>query len=623
LRESKLAELTALHQARAASINSTLENKKAKTEEPPPSHSTMMQQGKNPGKSSSQETKAQRKERLLKARADCFGDLPKPPVKPSISKDNAESVSKTKLAQIKKSPAFAREHSDLAEKMQRKEESKKLVQQLAPLFELGRKFPGRLDFEAQFGQVLISQTPQISGSTLHSQESWAAIFDPAKNGKSPSPSSFSRIMTTNGADIDRALEMRLPSGNTKVKVWSAAPGPSAVTYEFSCRSRSSEDFLIAIDQKGHYQLHKGSLTTGMINIHIPNQVWDASFVLIGSLNWLDAPELLTKSVRTFVDSLHVLPGREKLKMVFRQPSDHEIEIRNLVVRRVSFHRCNLLGHEELQLKITEVKSLLFKKHSQDNNLWQAYENLHDDYKKLMQDGRVHYEMSLIHTGINDALTQNESLEIGELTHAETSGKSLLKLETINLMLDLVVQMANRLDYMGMSNIGTLYRNLLQEQERQRNFGEMLGTVAPPGTVKQMPIQSASRVTPPSNDNVPIHGVPIHGVRSNTVAEIITNPDGSRYYRGLGGAKIPVPDDYPVGSDRSLGPEDSATQAGDHRLPAPTAHRGFRSTPPLAAAAAAPGSGSSGDSSRRTVTSRPQFFHPSDVSGAVNRGSGFW
>lgn len=625
LRESVLAEMTAQHQARGIlSSKSTLENKKAEEEKPPPSHSTMRQQGKNPGKGSSQETKAQRKERLLKAMADSYGDVPKAPVKPSIDRSNTEPILKAKMAQTKKSPAFAREHSDLAEKMQRDQESKKLVQQLMPLFELARRFSGRLDFETQFGQVLISQTPRISDPLLHSQESWAAIFERGKNGNASSPTSFSRILTTNGADVDRALELKLANGNTKVKVWSAAPGPSAVTYEFSCHSRSNEDFSIAIDQKGQYQLHKGLITAGMINIHVPNQIWDASFVLMGNLKWLDPPEVLTKSVKTFVDSLYVLPGREKLMMVFRQPSDHEIEIRNLVVRRVSLHRCNLPGHEEIQLKITEVKSLLFKKHPRDNNLWQGYEKTHDDHNKLMQEGRVHYEMSLIHTGINATLVKNESLEIGELTDSETTGKSLVELQTITLMLDLAVKIVNRLDFMGMSNIGTLHRSLLQEQERQRNLGEILGTVAPPGSVlpgttvlpggtaQQMPIRTTSRVTPPTNDNTPIHGV-----RSNTVAEIITNPDGSRYYRGLGGAKIPVPDDYPASSDRSLAPEDSATQAGGfgrQEAAAPVI--------PHPSPLVAPSSILGGIVSERTAN-KPQFYHPSALPGSLSRGSGFW
>lgn len=619
LRDARLAELTAQHQARGASNRPGPQNRKAEEEKLPPFHSTMRQQGKNPGKSSIQETKAQRKDRLANAMAEAFGPVPKTPVKPSIDRNNEEVVTKATRAQIKKNPAFAKEHADLAESMLREQESKKLIQQLSPLFEMARRLSGKLLFEAQFGQVLISQTPQISDLPLHSQESWAAIFEPGKPGKPPSPSSFTRIMTTNGADIDRALEAKLPIDNTKIRVWTASPGPSSVTYEFSCHSRSNEDFLIAIDHKGQYQLHKGSVTSGMINVHIPNQIWDASFVLMGNLSWLDPPEVLTNSVKTFVDSLYVLPGREKLMMVFRQPSDHEIEIRNLVVRRVSLHRCNLPNYEELQLKITEVKSLLFKRHPQDNNLWQAYENPHDDHGKLMREGRVHYEMSLVHTGINTALVKNESLEIGELTDAETTGKSLLDSKTITLMLDLTVKMVSKLDFMGISNIGTLYRGFLQEEERRRNLGEILGTVAPPGsvlpgattilpggTVQQMPLRTASRVTPPTLD------MPLQGVRTNTVAEIITNPDGSRYYRGLGGAKIPVPDDFPTSSDRSLAPEDSATQAGGaHMHSAPPIH------PP-------PNSSFGGGGGAGSTINRTQFDHPSALRGSMdNRGRGFW
>lgn len=559
---AQLAEQTAMRN------QESLQNRIAQ-QDLPPFHSTMNQQGKNPGKSpNKQETKAQRKERIAKAMAEAHGDLPRamPPVLPSIDR-TSEAISKAKQALLKKKPAFAKDSAELAEaeRKMRYAQGKKLVEQLTPLFGITRRFSGKLFFEAQLGQVLISQTHQLIDQPLHSPESWAAIFGPGN--PNPSPSTFTRILTTNGADVDRALETKLPLGigntRTNVKIWNASPGPVSVTYEFSCHSRSSEDFLIAIDQTGQYQLHKGAITAGMVNIHIPSQVWDASFVLTGSLTWLDPPDILINSVKTFRDSLYVLPGRSKLIMVFRQPSDHEIEIRNLVVRRISLHQCNLPGHENMQLKVTEVKSLLFKRHPQDNNLWQAYEKSDDDHSKLMRDGRIHYEMSIVHTGINASLTQNESLEIGELT--KTDPKSLLDHRTIQLMLELTVKMVSKLDYMGMSNIGTLYRIQQENEEQRRNLGNLLGTVAPPGSilpgggtaVQQTQMRtntSPSRETPPSLEMMP------QGVRINTVAEIFVGPDGLKYRRGLGGAKIPVPDTQ-AADDDSILPEDSATQAG--------------------------------------------------------------
>lgn len=546
-------------------------------EERPRLRSTMNQQGKNPGRGGNkqQETKAQKKARLAKALADAHGDLPqaKPPsVLSSIEKSN-EAISRAKQALLMKKSALAKDSPELAE-LERKvrfAQAKKLIEQLTPLFEIARRFSGKLSFEAQVGQVLIPQTHKLIDQPLHSQESWAAIFGP--QNPSPSSSTFTKIVTMNGADVDRALETKLPIGigsvKQNVKVWSASPGPVAVTYQFSCHSRSSEDFVIAIDETGQYQLHKGAITAGMVNIHIPSQVWDASFVLTGSLTWIDPPDILVNSVKTFRDSLYVLPGRSKLIMVFRQPADHEIEIRNLVVRRVSLHQCNLPGHEDLQMKVTEVKSLLFKKHPQDNNLWQAYEKSDDDHSKLMREGRIHYEMSIVHKSINTALMQNETLEIGELT--KTEPESLLDQQTIQSMLDLTVKMVSKLDYMGMSNIGTLYRIQQENEAQRRNLGQLLGTAAPPGSVlpSAQPTQmrggtNPSRETPQSMEMMP------QGVRVNTVAEIFTTPDGMRYWRGLGGAKIPVPDTHAVDDDDSIAPEDSATQAGGHgpRIPPP-------------------------------------------------------
>ncbi|KAK5056123.1 hypothetical protein LTR84_012676 [Exophiala bonariae] len=547
------------------------QNKKAK-EEHPRLHSTMNQKGRNPGRGGNkqQETKAQRKERLAKAMADAHGDFPaarssqsRPvPVLPSMEKSN-EAISKAKQASLMKKPSLAKDSSQLAE-LERKlryVQAKKLIEQLTPLFEISRRFSGRLSFEAQFGQVLIPQTHKLIDQPLHTQESWTAVFGP--QNPTPSPCTFTKIVTMNGADIDRALETKLPTGldglNKTIKVWSASPGPVGVTYQFSCHSRSSEDFVIAIDQTGQYQLHKGAITAGMVNVHIPSQVWDASFVLTGSLTWIDPPEILVNSVKTFRDSLYVLPGRSKLIMVFRQPSDHEIEIRNLVVRRVSLHQCNLPGYEEMQMKVTEVKSLLFKKHPQDNNLWQAYEKS-DEHSKLMRQGRIHYELSIIHKGINATLMENEYLEIGELT--KTTPESLLDQLSIQSMLDLTVKMVSKLDYMGMSNIGTLYRIQQEAEEQRRNLGQLLGTAAPPGSVlpTAQPTQKRSGTSPSRETPVSMELMP-QGVRVNTVAEIFTGPDGMKYMRGLGGAKMPVPDAHVGNDDDSIAPEDSATQVG--------------------------------------------------------------
>ena len=56
--------------------------------------------------------------------------------------------------------------------------------------------------------------------------------------------------------------------------------------------------------------------------------------------------------------------------------------------------------------------------------------------------------------------------------------------------------------------------------------------------------------------------PIPGVRMNTLAEIMTDESGNRYYYGMGGAKVPLSGAEEIlDSAATVMPDDSASQAG--------------------------------------------------------------
>ncbi|KIX01571.1 uncharacterized protein Z518_09297 [Rhinocladiella mackenziei CBS 650.93] len=553
--------------------NDQTPNRKAVDDDTPPLHSTMNQQGKNPGKKPmKQETKAERKERVEKAKLDAYGPAPtKVPQQLKTATDTPlEEMSRWKRKQISKNLVMAEAHPQIVESNLRDRQCSTLLRQLEPIFETGRAFNGKLLFEIQLGQVLVSPGPQFLDRHYYDVAAWSSLFDP-ETAASHTPTTFTKILTTNGADVDRVLELKASSGSGNNKLWSPCPGPQSTSYEFSCQSRSNEDFLIMVDQSGNHELRKGIVTVGMVNMHAPAHIWDASATLSGHLKWANPSKMLTKSASSFVNSLYVVPRREKLMIVFRQPNDHEIKIRNLIVRRVSCHRCNLPGYADIQLKVTEAKSLMFKVHPQDKKLWQGYEGPREDYDKLAREGRIHYELSLVHTGINEVLAQNESLEIGELTDGETTGKSLINRAVIRSMLEVAVQMISRIDFVGMRNFGTQERLDMEEEERRRNLEASLGPAGK--TVLQAPTLlhsgSVSRLHPPAspshalaraNSRLTSANIPVHGVRMNTVAEIVQAPDGSRYARGIGGARVPVAEEV-LSSSRTVAPEDSASQVG--------------------------------------------------------------
>lgn len=571
--------------------------KKAKEEEKPPVHSTMRQQGKNPGKQPvKQESKAEAAARRAKVLLDAHGPVPvKAPSKPQPPSAQTEPMSKWKKKEIRKNATVADGHPELVEDITRKNQCDNLIPQLETLFETCRAFNGRVSFEVAFGQVLIFPSPQLPDEQNHNVNDWEALFDPKPN-KVPCSTTFSKILTTNGADIDRALELKGPSANANMKLWEPCPAHQSVSYEFACQSRSNEDFLILVDSSGNHELRKGLVTVGMVNLHVPAQVWDASAILSGHLKWFEPPEVLKNSAATFLKSLYIVPDREKLMIVFRQPSDHEVQVRNLIVKRVSYHACNLPGYEDIQLKVVESKSLKFKVHSEDKKLWQGYEGAKEEYEQVARNGRVHYEMSIVHRGINQVLALNEELEIGELTPAEATGRSLVGRDAIRSMLDIAVHMISKIDFVGMHNFGTQLRLDAEAEQKRRQLEASLG---PQGksilqTSTRIGVAPVSRVHHGSLvSSRPLNGgagtgagvgsgglggtggggggggspvattarPPVHGVRMNTLAEVYEDPeDGSHYMLGMGGARIPVAG-VPQPSASTVLPDDSASQVG--------------------------------------------------------------
>lgn len=546
------------------------ENKKAPDTPPPTLRSTMNQQGRNPrkrsgrgGSNSSQSTPAPKNTTANNEPSERSRDH----TPSKFPKNTGEAgMSAAKLAQIRKNPLLAKLHADTLEESMREEQCRKLIPQLEKLFEISRAFNGELSFQAQLGQVLVTYGSMVSAEKFVDPAMWSKMFEPQQSSNSMVQSSFTPILTTNGADIDRALEMKMPDGKGKgkIKAFVAKPISGSVSYHFSCQSRNNDEFSIVVDQTGKYELRREPVTTGMVNVHCPSHIWDTAFVLSGHLQWLNPPPALQKSISAFVQSIYVLPDREKLMMVFRQPSDHEMEIRDLMVKRTSKHGCNMPKCNKLQLQITETKTLLFKKNHEDTNLWQAYESVTDDHQRLMDTGRVHYEISVIHTDINEALAQNAQLEFGHLTDEETTGKSLVKSQrsSIYSMLDMALCMVSKLDFMGLSNIGTQQRKAAEEAAQRLKLTQAAESQAKPTVPGSMPVQSrfSSSLVRDGNGLATVTEVP--GIRANTLAEVYSNPDGSRYKLGLGGAKIPVStnQDIPSTGDAVL-PDDSMSQVG--------------------------------------------------------------
>jgi hypothetical protein len=520
-------------------------------------HSTMKQTAPKPGnKGKPSNKKFTDKERQQKIN-EVLGDpvVTSTPTKRTPQVDKMSSRKKEALQKNRGlDPAAA---TMLAEKQLSSPQIDKLIEYLIPLFEASRAFRGDLKFEIQLGQVLIAISKDLvtEGLQFVSKKKWETMFSPGAGSQQPPATSFSNTLTRNGHDIDRMLKIKPPRGSDgrgPTKLFDELkPGPSEIVYEFHCQSKESEDFWIVVDATGTYSVRKSILTIGSVNLHFPAHIWDARAVLYGTADFCEPDEEIAMVVASFMETVYV-PAQKSLSITYRQPAENEMTVRSVTVKRTSLHSCHLMDRHDVQLQITEVKTLFHRFHLKDKKLSQFFEK---EYQEMLDEDRIHYEVSLIHKSINDALKQNRKLEIGALTNEITTGKSLLKSHIIQIMLDLVSHVVSKIDWAGVHNNGTLLRLMQEQSHLQARVANTIlpGTQTAP-TLTGLTSVAGGRAV---RSNVP-------GVRMNTMAEIGIDEDNNPVFIGYGGAKIPmgpIQEEELNVSATEVVPNDSASNIG--------------------------------------------------------------
>lgn len=512
-------------------------------------HRTMGQRAPNPGKKGKprkqEETKKERDARIAKAKAEAHGEISvarkphKPSPKPMSSSDEVDKdMSARKRQALKKSGLMAETDPAAAEDELRRSQATNLIDSLTPLFEAGRAFSGKLRFEVQFGQV-ISSFPSNGGQyQFIDLQEWHRRFHP-RLGIRPEVASFTNVLTTNGADADRILDMKSPNPGS-ITVWSRTePIEREVTYEFQCQTMDNEEFWLAVSQNGRFEIRPSSATVGMANLHFPGQIWDACAIFGGVMNH-QFSDAVVAAAATFVSSLYIPPGLRKISITYRLPDTNEMTVRNLIMKRKSMHDCNMPGKRDFQLQITEVQTLYHQFHKNDKKLGQGFVK---DFSQMVNDGRLHYEVSLVHKGINELLEENANLELGELTDAWTVPE-ILSMEAMRNMVDLTTLVVSKIDGIGSKNIGTLFRREVERLAEERPSA--LDAAAAPvsrAALSRLNLDAASH---------------IQGVRGGR-ADIVWD-NGQPYAFGFGGALVPIMDRRESSSDEVV-PDDSASQAG--------------------------------------------------------------
>lgn len=535
-------------------------------------HNTMNLKAPNPGKSkkskpSGQESAVQRAERIAATMADAYGPVPK--AKAATSSGRSEPLPPSRKVQqlAKSNPIMAATHTDVLQSNSRKDMTDTLVNRMRPMFEAARSFSGELGFEIQIGTLLVMPSSLIKENKVCEPDRWQKIF----NGSGISPDvKFNNIVTCDGSDIDKMLEMKI-RGSKAIKAWKKdMPGPSRMDFEFQCQDNTGRAFNLGFNTDGTHAIHNGHCVVGKVGIQCPGRTWDVCAVLGGISTWRYLPDDLESAVKELVSSIYV-NAEDAMAVHFRVPASNALTVHDVVVRRVSLHDCQSPKDEGIQLKVVENKLLYTRSHRVDKRLYFSFEKSHGN---MVENHRIHYEISVIDKAVADAFEANKQLEVGELTSAETTGASLLGAKRTNILLDVALSLVDKIDWVGQRNYGTLVRRVDQRLAREQELSRIMPPATHTNIARPVHLNTGHSVAGPrtaiaSRTNVGSRfpaptptALPIHGIRAGTHAQVYEDGSGNLFRIGQGGAKIPVvrEDESGVGSGEVL-PNDSASQIG--------------------------------------------------------------
>lgn len=525
--------------------------------------------GKNKSKSSARENGELRAERIAATKADAYGSVAKAQRNKATTAVPSHNITppSERIQQLAKSNStMSATHADVLQVNARKGLADDLVHRMRPMFEAARAYAGDLHFECQIGNLLVMPSSLIKEKRVYERDKWPKIFD---SGSISPDVKFNNIVTCDGSEVDNVLEMKA-RGNKTTKVWNKdMPGATKMEFELQCQDNAGRAFKLRFNVDGTHSVDEGYSAIGKIGVHCPGRAWDMCAVLGGVSTWHYLSDDLDSAIAELVSGIYV-SAKEATAIHFRIPASNILTVHDVILRRTSFHNCQSSEQEDVQLKITENKFLYTRSHRVDKRLYYSFEKSH---KNMEENNRVHYEVSVIHKGIAEAFKANKQIEVGELTSVETTGALLLTTKAASTLLEVALNLVDRIDWVGKRNHGTIVRQREEDQAQEQEFTRMM----PPATHTKImrPISGnmgysiagsrtvdASRTIAGSRFQAPTPSVLPYGIRAGTTAQVYEDASGNRYMIGQGGAQIPVirEEEPDVGSADIL-PNDSASQIG--------------------------------------------------------------
>lgn len=350
---------------------------------------------------------------------------PSPMEKPSSAPASQEKVSQSPRSSQSAKPTDALHDSNGNSRTDNFNvaSATRLSKELLPIFGPLCAYSGHLTFSIQVGQVLISSSHnhRIGDKSVHEFKEWNELFNPIHGQQSPA-TIFTNHLTTNGKDIDHIVNLQChervphhhdPWANSSA-IFNSKPEERETTYEFHCRSKDNESFIIVFTDVGAFRVVKPSVTLGSINLHYVGQVWDARAVVTGTEPF-EVSSSLEDAITNLRNSFYIPDERTQLELTYRRPLSPEVRVEKITCTRKTLHDC--LRYPGVAIETVQIQDLILQSRSDNPDICRA---LTKSYASMVTSDRLRWKVSLLSRSISAAFVENESLALGDLVKGWTA-----------------------------------------------------------------------------------------------------------------------------------------------------------------------------------------------------------
>ncbi|KAL4803005.1 hypothetical protein BDV18DRAFT_166522 [Aspergillus unguis] len=360
------------------------------------------------------------KNKLAKRQAtleDAWGTPnPKKPVKDSSSQN------------VPRNPLFA--GATPSEKLQKQkaatdDDTGRLFAAIRPILEAAESFPGVLTLEIQFGLIVVPVLPKTLNLGLMSSNEWSKLLQP-RTGATPPSTKFLNRLTTCGSEVDHVVDLKTSKADGKSRMFQETYAEYNVSYDFHCRTRKEEMFVISIDEQGRYTIQCPKSALGAVNMHFPSRIWDARALIEAARQYRPGSRPELEETAKFITEHLWIPAENIIRIHTSLPKGSKVTIEKVFMRRWTRHRhlradnskCGDNATNEDQnvfLQVTEVQDLFIGIGTQASSENQHIRARFTTSEEMVRMGKVWYELSLVSSDLEAIFRTNAALEVGDRT----------------------------------------------------------------------------------------------------------------------------------------------------------------------------------------------------------------